>query len=99
MKKKPTKAESDHMGRVADLGCMANAVGLNTGRCGMPAQVHHIHGFAFGSKSNWRVAPLCSRHHNDGEFGHCVHMGTRTFEENYMTEAKMLEIVNQRLSV
>ena len=88
MKKAPTKPEREHMGRVAELGCLI---------CQMPAQVHHIHGHAFGSKSNWRVAPLCYRHHHMGAFGHCVHMGTKTFEANYMTQAAMLAEVDRRL--
>jgi len=89
MSKKPaTKAESEYMGRVAELGCLI---------CSRPANVHHVHGHAFGSKSNWRVVPLCPEHHHMGAFGHCVHMGTRTFEATYMTQARMLEIVNERL--
>ena len=90
MKKPATRQEKQHMGEVAALGCLI---------CGSPAQVHHVHGHAFGSKSNWRVAPLCSQHHHMGPFGHCVHMGAKTFEQNYMTEARMLEIVNERLGV
>ncbi len=85
-----TAKEKLHMQRVAELGCLI---------CRMPAQIHHIYGFKFGTKSNWRVAPLCDRHHNGGQFGHCVHMGTRTFEANYMTEAKMLEMVNEELGL
>lgn len=89
MSKKPaTKAERDYMGRVAELGCLI---------CQMPAQVHHIHGHAFGSKSNFRCAPLCYLHHHMGAFGHCVHNGTKTFEENYITQADMLKEVNRRL--
>ena len=89
MKKRATKAERDHMDAVAALGCLI---------CKMPAQIHHVHGHAFGSKSNWRVVPLCYPHHHGGAFGHCVHMGTKTFEANYMTQAAMLAEVNRRLS-
>ena len=90
MKKPATKLESEHMSAVAALGCLI---------CHSPAQVHHVHGHAFGSKSNWRVVPLCHLHHHMGPFGHCVHMGTKTFEENYMSEAEMLKRTNQLLGV
>ena len=89
-KKAATPAEQKHMGKVAELGCLI---------CRRPAHVHHIHGHAFGSKSNMRVAPLCPEHHLQGAFGQCVHNGTRTFESNYMTEAKMLEMVNEELGL
>ena len=88
-KKRAAKAgEKKHMDAVAQLGCLI---------CRMPAQIHHIYGLAFGSKSNFRVAPLCHLHHHMGPFGHCVHMGIRTFEKNYMTEAAMLEQVKLEL--
>ena len=90
MKKPATAAEKRHMGKVAEMGCLI---------CQAPAQVHHVHGHAFGSKSNWRVVPLCYLHHHMGPFGHCVHMGTKTFEKNYMTQEAMLAIVNERLSL
>ena len=89
-KKRATKAEREHMGRVAALNCLI---------CRMPAQVHHVRGHAFGSKDNFRVIPLCDRHHNGGEFGECVHNGTRTFEVKYMTQAEMLKMVNKELGI
>jgi hypothetical protein len=89
-KKAATRLERDHMGRVAELGCLI---------CRRPAHVHHVYGLKFGVKSNWRVAPLCPEHHLQGAFGHCVHNGIETFEANYMTEAKMLEMVNKELGL
>ena len=90
MKTPPTKAESEHMSAVAELGCLI---------CHSPAQIHHVHGHAFGSKSNWRVVPLCHLHHHQGAYGECVHMGTKTFEANYMTQAAMLTKTNQLLGL
>jgi hypothetical protein len=89
-KKAATADEKRHMGRVAELGCLI---------CRMPAQIHHVRGHMFGMKDNYRCVPLCDRHHNGGEFGHCVHNGTRTFELNYMTQAEMLRRVNQELGL
>lgn len=90
MKKPATRAEKDHMAAVRELGCLI---------CGKDAQVHHVRGHQFGLKNNFRVVPLCYRHHNDGPFGHCVHQGTKTFEANYMTQEEMLARVNRLLDV
>jgi hypothetical protein len=95
-KKAATAAEKRHMDAVAAIGCI---VCKNMGIDDTPACLHHIHGHAFGSRSNWRVAPICPYHHQDAPFGHCIHNGTQTFEANYMTEAQMLEQVNQELGL
>ena len=60
MAKQPTKAERDHMARVAGLGCLV---------CGArPVVVHHVVGSAHTMgrlpKRHDRVAPLCKRHHD-----------------------------------
>jgi len=80
MKKPPTKAENDHMGEVAALGCII---------CGKPAHVHHIAGHGMRA-SHYETIPLCPFHHMDGGFGEAVHQGRRTWESNHGTEKDML---------
>jgi len=88
MTKKPTKAEREHMSKVAALGCMI---------CGKPAQCHHITGAGVGLRaSNYEVIPLCHDHHSAQtklKFGHAVHKGTKSFEANYGTQQDMLKKV------
>ena len=88
MKKAATKAEKDHMDAVRELGCLI---------CGRYAQIHHVTGHAYGSRSNMRVVSLCADHHQNNAFGHALHNGTKTFEANYMTQAAMLAEVDRRL--
>ena len=87
MKKKPTKAESDHMGTVAGLGCII---------CKMPAHVHHLP-VQGGQKDNFKVIPLCPLHHQHGNIGVAVHSGRRSFERNFGTELELLKKVNKLL--
>ena len=88
MKKRATKVEQDHMDAVRALGCLI---------CGRYAQIHHVTGHAYGSRSNLRVLPLCADHHQNNAYGHALHNGTKTFESNYGTQAEMLEQVNRML--
>ena len=90
MAKKPaaTKAEQDHMDAVRELGCLI---------CRRYAQIHHVTGHAYGSRSNLRVLPLCADHHQNLGYGHALHNGTKQFEANYKTQAEMLEQVNREL--
>jgi hypothetical protein len=57
-----TKAEHQHMGRVAALGCY---LCRELGHGPTPAQVHHVReGLGMGQRaSNWLTVPLCDRHH------------------------------------
>ena len=53
-----TKAERDHMGAVAALGCV---VCRNLGFVDSPAEIHHVRtGQGMGQRaSNYEVIPLC----------------------------------------
>lgn len=90
-KKAPTKAEKDHMGKVAALGCIIKG-------CNQPAQVHHLTGAGMGMRaSHFDTIPLCMYHHLTGPFGHAVHNGTKTFEKNYGTQRELLEQTREKL--
>ena len=89
MKKRATKAERDHMGSVAELGCMI---------CKMPAECHHI-GNQGVKASNYEVIPLCPLHHRHGNVGVAVHSGRRSWEANFGTERDMLKRVLEGLLV
>lgn len=78
------KAESEHMGRVAALGCII---------CGDPAQVHHMRGC---KRNNWLTIPLCPEHHV-GSFS--IHMDRRGFEAIYGDELKLLSLTIEMLHV
>lgn len=96
MKKKPTKAESEHMGRVADLGCLPC---LNNGMPGTPAECHHIrHQIGAGRRSShFQTIPLCPEHHRLGAYGVAIHAGKRAWEKIYGTELQLLEQTRQLL--
>ena len=81
MAKKPaTKAEREHMGMVAELGCII---------CRRPAEVHHVaRQGGQRSKHIESCIPLCPDHHRNGN--DCVHAGRRTFEARYGTEKELL---------
>lgn len=85
-KKRATKAERDHMGRVAALGCII---------CGLPASVHHITtGVGMGQRaSHYETIPLCRFHHQDGGHGVAIHAGKKTWEAKFGTELALLEKV------
>ena len=59
-----TKAESQHMGRVAELGCF---LCRHLGYGPTPAQVHHLReGRGMAQRgSHWLTVPLCERHHSN----------------------------------
>jgi len=88
-KRAATQKEKDYMDDVRALGCLI---------CRRYAQIHHVTGHAYGSRSNMRVLPLCADHHQNNAYGHALHNGTKTFESNYGTQAEMLAEVNRRLA-
>ena len=88
-KKRATKAEREHMSRVAELGCII---------CGSQAEVHHLPGHGVRA-SHYETIPLCPTHHRNGGFGEAVHQGRRTWEANYGTEKELLSRVNGLLGV
>jgi hypothetical protein len=62
-KKNKTKAERDHLNRVAELGCIAC---INLGYQDTPAEIHHIKtGIGIGQRaSSFQTIPLCFHHHS-----------------------------------
>ena len=90
-----TKAERNHMGAVAALGCV---VCRNLGFGETPAEVHHIGNGTLGKKaSNFETIPLCDAHHRNGGHGVAVHAGRKTFEARYGTERELLEQTRREL--
>ena len=90
-----TKAERNHMGAVAALGCV---VCRNLGFGETPAEVHHIGNGTLGKKaSNYETIPLCEVHHRNGGHGVAVHAGRKTFEARYGTERELLEQTRREL--
>jgi len=88
-----TKAEKEHFGRLADLGCIL-CIYLGYGE-GSPAVIHHIR--RGGKRSNAPVIPLCPEHHtgNSGIHG----LGRKAFEKHYqITEYDLLEIATRRIA-
>ena len=84
-----TKAERDHMGRVAALGCLI---------CGSPAEVHHVK-YGFCHRDHLNTIPLCSLHHRHGKFGECVENGKKTFCDKHGSEQALLEITRKLLAI
>lgn len=89
-KKKANQAEREHMGKVAELGCMI---------CAMPACVHHITtGVGMGQRaSHYETIPLCPTHHQHGGYGVAIHAGKKEWERLYGTELQLLEEVRKSL--
>ena len=96
-KKKPTKAESAHMTRVAELGCIVLCG--NGMRCKRPAEIHHIrHRIGIGRRSShFETIPLCDFHHRNGNYGEAIHAGKVAWEKRYGTELQLLEQTRQLL--
>lgn len=89
-KHEPTAAEREHMARVRKLGCDV---------CGRQAEAHHPTGAGWALRaSHWDVIPLCSGHHREGKYGHCVHKGTKEFEGRYGTQREMLSRTRAKLA-
>lgn len=95
-KKAPTKAEREHMERVASLGCIAC---YNLGYDDTPAEIHHITtGVGMGQRaSNYQVIPLCHTHHRTGGPGVAIHAGKETWELRHGREIDLLEQVRGML--
>ena len=84
-----TKLEKEHMGLVAQLGCIV---------CKSPAIIHHINNKTMGKKnSNFKIIPLCPMHHNQGGHGIAVHAGLKTWEQNFMPEQILWEQTNEAI--
>ena len=78
--RKPDAYEKQHMGRVAELGCV---LCQHLGYGPTPANVHHIReGAGMGQRSpHYLTIPLCPEHHrgNSGVHG----LGVRGFYTRY----------------
>lgn len=91
-RKQPTKAERDHMARVAALGCLI---------CQGPAEVHHVtDGPGMDQRaSHYDTIPLCPRHHRTGGPGVALHAGEATWEARFGTQAELLARTRRLLGV
>lgn len=85
-----TKADKQHLARVASLGCIV---------CGQPAIIHHITGNKSLSQKNphSETIPLCPKHHKDHGHGISLHDGVKTWEAKYGTQRELLEQVREML--
>lgn len=96
MAKKPaTKAEREHMRRVAALGCIACK---NLGYDETPAEIHHITtGTGMGQRaSHFETIPLCWNHHSaQGQDG--FHKYPETWQMKHGRELDLLEQVRGML--
>jgi hypothetical protein len=84
-----TKAEKEHLNKVASLGCII---------CGNIAEIHHVRtGMGLGQRNtNFNVIPLCHVHHRTGGHGVAFHAGKKTWQEIFGTEKDLLEkTINQ----
>lgn len=83
-----TKAEKEHLSKVASIGCIACRL---MGYEGTPAEIHHIgNGTMSKRASNYETIPLCHFHHRTGGHGNAVHAGRKTFESRFKTEKEFL---------
>ena len=92
-KKVATKAEKEHMRKVAELGCYACEVnGIENN-----AEIHHIrkHTGIGLRPSHYLTIPLCYRHHRTGKDS--IHLGKKLFKKLYGTEQEILKIIKDRL--
>lgn len=95
MKKAPTRAEREHMDRVAALGCI---VCRNLSYGYSPAIIHHCYAGRKGWRDNMLILPLCPRHHNQPlTLNVAIHAGTRTWQKTYGTEAELMAQVQTLL--
>ncbi|WPH64070.1 Ref family recombination enhancement nuclease [Vibrio phage vB_VpP_1] len=90
-----TKAEKEHMEKVAALGCIACQ---KIGFYGTPAEVHHIRkGQGRMRASNFKVIPLCPWHHRIGGYGEAFHAGAKIWQEKFGDELDLLEEINSMI--
>lgn len=91
-----TKAEKQHLQRLADLGCIACYL---SGTPGTPCEVHHIRaGVGMGQRSShFRAIGLCPAHHRGTHHPAVpsIHLAKLAFIERFGTEEKLLQLVQQ----
>lgn len=91
-----TKAEREHIVRVARLGCMAcRKLNVFT----PDVEIHHVRlGQGIGQRaSHFDVIGLCAAHHRTGGHGVAFHAGRQTWEAEFGTEAELLEQVRREV--
>lgn len=95
-----TKAERQHLSRLAELGCVACLI---QGTPGTPAEMHHPRtGTGMGRRaSHMDALPLCPPHHRGtaGLSVPSIHGSKRAFIEAFGTEAELLEKVRELLQI
>jgi len=95
-----TKAEKQHLQRVADLGCIACYL---SGTPGTPCEVHHIRaGVGMGKRSShFRAIGLCPAHHRGTHHPAVpsIHLSKLAFIERYGTERELLAQVRRLLGI
>ncbi|MEZ2600772.1 hypothetical protein [Kluyvera intermedia] len=64
-----------------------------------PAEIHHCSkGTGLSVRAdNFHVIPLCHTHHRTGGHGVAVHVGRKTWQNNFGTEAELLAQVMYEL--
>lgn len=91
-----TNEEKKHLGKVAELGCIAC---LLMGMPGTPAEIHHVRaGKGRGQRaSHFEVIPLCPFHHRGTQHPHIpsIHLAKRAFIEQFGTEHELLDRVRR----
>ena len=91
-----TKAEKQHLNRVAALGCVACFI---QGTPGTPAEIHHPRaGRGKGQRaSHMDGIPLCPPHHRGTHHPAVpsIHLAKLAFIERFGTEEKLLQLVQQ----
>lgn len=93
----PTAAESRHIAKVAELGCIVCLLdSINT-----PCEIHHIDGKT-KPDAHFKILGLCYYHHRGGN--DCTEYTSRhphkaRFEERYDTEENLLDWTLRLLGV
>jgi len=91
-----TKAEKQHLNRVAALGCVACYL---QGTPDTPAEIHHPRaGRGKGQRaSHMDGIPLCPAHHRGTHHPAVpsIHLAKLAFIERFGTEEKLLQLVQQ----
>ncbi len=90
-KKRATKAEREHLAKVAGLGCIVCA---NNGYPDNPAEIHHITtGAGMGRRnSHYQTIPLCFGHHS-AQSDDGFHHSPRAWQKVNGTQEQLLEQV------
>ena len=97
MSKPATKAECEHMDRVAAFGCVACFVQFGT--WGTPAEFHHVRKYT-ERRNHLKGYGLCEpgHHRNSTKEKYSRHGDPAYFIETYGTDEQLLEIVTEKLN-